>query len=101
LGEPGDVSVAYNYGLLDILMNNLWVYDFFMLEEFQNFQIFGFPMQESHEYVASDPALSSSLFSFDMHHNRWNDDPNSIKITEMIESKVTRKSKKGPRRKGC
>ncbi|KAI3777499.1 hypothetical protein L1987_47299 [Smallanthus sonchifolius] len=96
LGELEDISAAFNYGFSDAMLNNLWVFDFNMLEESQNYQ----EMIES-EYVVSDPALSSSRFLVDTHHNGENDDPNMIKVTELIESKVTQKSIKGPRSKRC
>nr|XP_043617065.1 ankyrin repeat and SAM domain-containing protein 6-like [Erigeron canadensis] len=114
LGEIGDVSTAYNYGLPDMMMNNLWsVYDFNILQEPQNDHIYGFPEQGSSEFTVSDAALSSSRFLLDMEQsrgndmdqNRENDDPNSIKDitneTEMVDSKVTQKSVKGPRSKRC
>ncbi|KAK9066604.1 hypothetical protein SSX86_013927 [Deinandra increscens subsp. villosa] len=101
LGELGDI---FNNGFSDMMMNNLWVYDFNILEESQNHHISGLPVPE---YPASDTALSSSRFLdllVDPQENRENDDPNSIKITEMVESKVsqvTQKSIKGPRSKRC
>ncbi|KAI3761263.1 hypothetical protein L1987_51675 [Smallanthus sonchifolius] len=55
LGELGDISAAFNYGFSEALMNNLWVYDFNMLEESQNHQ----EMIES-ELAVSDPAVSSA-----------------------------------------
>ncbi|KAM0034343.1 hypothetical protein Hdeb2414_s0016g00496481 [Helianthus debilis subsp. tardiflorus] len=60
LGELGDISAAFNNGFSDMMMNNLWVYDFNVLEESQNHQLSGFPVQESSEYTVSNPALSSS-----------------------------------------
>ncbi|KAK1422285.1 hypothetical protein QVD17_25286 [Tagetes erecta] len=101
LGDFGDISAAFNYGFSDMMMNNLWVYDFNNLEEPQNFQISGFPVQESCEYAVSDPALLSSRLSVDTQYNRENDDPNTVKVTEMVESKVTQKGVKGPRSKRC
>ncbi|KAD2805955.1 hypothetical protein E3N88_39332 [Mikania micrantha] len=101
LGELGDASATFNYGLSDMMMNNLWVYDYNMLEESQNFQLSGYPVKESYEYAVSVPALSSSRLLVDMQHNRENDDPNLIKVTEMTESKVTQKSIKGPRSRRC
>ncbi|KAJ0803527.1 hypothetical protein HanOQP8_Chr00c445g0831221 [Helianthus annuus] len=84
-----------------MMMNNLWMYDFNMLEESQNNLFSWFPVQESPEYAISDPALSSSSFLLDTEHNRENDDPNTIKVAEVVESKVTQKSVKGPRSKRC
>ncbi|KAK9047991.1 hypothetical protein SSX86_033047 [Deinandra increscens subsp. villosa] len=102
LGESGDISSAFNYGLSDTMMNNLWVYDFNMLEESQSFQLSGFPVQESsYEYTISDPNLSYSRFLVDPQHNRENDDPNTMKVTEMTESKMIQKRVKGPRSKRC
>ncbi|KAK1433665.1 hypothetical protein QVD17_10579 [Tagetes erecta] len=102
LGELGDMSAGFNSVFSDMMMNNLWVYDFNVLdEESQSHHISGLPMQELSEYTVSDPALSSSRFLVDTLENRENDDPNSIKITEMIECKATQKSIKGPRSKRC
>ncbi|KAI3726827.1 hypothetical protein L1987_66633 [Smallanthus sonchifolius] len=101
LGELGDISSAFNNGFSDMMMNNLWVYDFNILEDSQSHHISGFPAQESSVYTVSDPALYSSRFLVDTQENRENDDPNSIKITEMVESKVNQKSIKGPRSKRC
>lgn len=109
LEEMGDVSAAFNYGISDMMMNNLWLYDFNILEEPQNDQIVGFPEQPSSEFTVSDPDLSSK-FMVDTQQNRENDDPNSMKApsgyainneTEMIESKTTQKCIKGPRSKKC
>lgn len=94
LGELGDVSAAFNYGFSDMMMNNLWVYDFNILEDSQNHLV-------SSEFTVSDPALSSSRFLIDTQHNIENDDPNSIKTTEIIEPKVTQKCVKKPRSKRC
>lgn len=101
LGDIGDVSAAFNYGFSDMMMNNLWVYDFNILEESQNQHISGFPEHVSSEFTVTDPALSSSRFLIDIQQNRENDDPNTIKITETIEPKVTQKCIKGPRSKRC
>ncbi|KAL9998136.1 putative sterile alpha motif domain-containing protein [Helianthus debilis subsp. tardiflorus] len=101
LGELGDASAAFNFGFSDMMMTNLWMYDFNMLEESQNNLFSGFPVQESPEYAISDPALSSSRFLLDTEHNRENDDPNTIKVAEVVESKVTQKTVKGPRSKRC
>ncbi|MFS7902012.1 hypothetical protein Hanom_Chr01g00006291 [Helianthus anomalus] len=61
----------------------------------QSHQLSRFPVQESSEYTVSNPALSSSRFLVDVNQNRENDDPNSMKITEKVECKVTQKSVKG------
>ncbi|KAL4584147.1 hypothetical protein LXL04_008738 [Taraxacum kok-saghyz] len=107
LGDIGDVSSAFNYGISDIMMNNLWAYDLSLLEEPQNDHISGFPEQASSEFTVSDPTLSSN-FVVDIQQNIENDDPNFIKPlsedttfknTEIIESKPTQKSIKGPRSK--
>lgn len=100
LGEIVDVSNAFNYGLSDMMMSNLWVYDYAnILQESQNDHMSVFPEQVSSEFTVSDPALSSSRFLLDPLQNRENDDPNSIKITEPIEPKVTQKKIRGPRSK--
>lgn len=109
LGEMGDVSAAFNYGISDMMMNNLWLYDFNILEEPQNDHIAGFLEQPSSEFTVSDTDLCSK-FVVDTHQNRENDDPNSMKAPsgyatnnemEMIESKTTQKGVKGPRSKRC
>ncbi|KVI06468.1 uncharacterized protein LOC112510516 [Cynara cardunculus var. scolymus] len=109
LGEIGDVSAAFNYGISDMMMNNLWLYDFNILEEPQNDQIAVFPEQPSSEFTVSDPDLSLK-FVVDTQHNRENDDPNSMKAPsgygtnnemEMSEPKTTQKCIKGPRSKRC
>ncbi|KAI3766966.1 hypothetical protein L2E82_17047 [Cichorium intybus] len=110
LGDIGDVSTAFNYGISDMMMNNLWVYDLNILEEPQNDNISGFPEQVSSEFTVSDPSLSSK-FLVDMQQNIENDDPNSIKPPseyytpnkniEITESKPPKKSLKGPRSKRC
>lgn len=109
LGDIGDVSTVFNYGISDMMMNNLWVYDLNILEDPQNDHISGFPEQASSEFTVSDPSLSSK-FVVDMQQNIENDDPNFIKPpseyatnknTEIIESKPIQKSIKGPRSKRC
>ncbi|KAL8230757.1 hypothetical protein R6Q57_000535 [Mikania cordata] len=101
LGELGDISAAFSNGFSDMMMNNLWVYDFNILEESQTHHISGLPVQELSDYIVSDPALSVSRLFVDAQQNRENDDPNLIKATEMVESKATKKSLKGPRGKRC
>ncbi|KAJ0717429.1 hypothetical protein HanPI659440_Chr13g0523351 [Helianthus annuus] len=49
----GDASAASNFGFSDMMMNNLWMYDFNMLEESQNNLFSWFPVQESPEYAIS------------------------------------------------
>ncbi|XP_035833021.1 uncharacterized protein LOC110876792 [Helianthus annuus] len=91
LGELGDMSAAFKNGFSDMMMNTLWVY---VLEESQNHQLSGFPVQESSEYnTVSNPALSSSRLLVDVNQNRENDDPNSMKNTETVECKVTQKAR--------
>ncbi|KAJ0818557.1 hypothetical protein HanPI659440_Chr00c01g0703881 [Helianthus annuus] len=91
LGELGDMSAAFKNGFSDMMMNTLWVY---VLEESQNHQLSGFPVQESSEYnTVSNPSLSSSRLLVDVNQNRENDDPNSMKVTETVECKVTQKAR--------
>ncbi|XP_076910008.1 uncharacterized protein LOC143567485 [Bidens hawaiensis] len=90
LGEFGDLSSAFSNGFSDMMMNNLWVYDFNVLEESRSYHISGFPVQES-----------DSGFLVDVNQDRENDDPNSMKATEMVECKVTEKRVKGARSKRC
>ncbi|CAH1422379.1 unnamed protein product [Lactuca virosa] len=105
LGDIGDLSTAFNYGISDMMMNNLWVYDLNILEEPQTDQISGFPEQASSEFTVSDhPNLSSKfVVNNDIQQNIENDDPNFIKPKniETIESKPTQKCIKGPRSKRC
>ncbi|XP_071711609.1 uncharacterized protein [Rutidosis leptorrhynchoides] len=99
-GEIGDVSNTFNYVLSDMMMNNLWVYDYGLLQESQNDHASVFPDQVSTEFAVSDPVLSSSSFLLDdTQHNIENDDPNSVKISEKIEPKVAQKKIRGLRSK--
>nr|GEV45523.1 hypothetical protein [Tanacetum cinerariifolium] len=107
LGELGDVtsSVAgFNYGFSDIMMNNLWGYDYNMLEESQHNHFPGFTGQGLSDFMVSDVGLSSSFAVYDMQHNLENNDPNPIKVPisnlmEKIETKVAQTCIKGTRSK--
>ncbi|XP_076899077.1 uncharacterized protein LOC143552841 [Bidens hawaiensis] len=90
LGEFGDTSSAFGNGFSDMMINNLWVYDFNVLEESQSYHISGFPVQES-----------DSRFLVDVNQDRENDDPNSMKVTEMVECKAAEKRVKGARSRRC
>ncbi|PWA61225.1 Sterile alpha motif domain-containing protein [Artemisia annua] len=107
LGEIGDVSssaAGFHYGFSDIMMNNLWGYDFNMLDESQHNHFSGFPGQGLSDFMVSDVGLSSSFAIYDVQHNLENDDPNSIKVPisnvmEKIETKVAQTCIKGTRSK--
>ncbi|XP_076914410.1 uncharacterized protein LOC143573406 [Bidens hawaiensis] len=73
-----------------MMINNLWVYDFNVLEESQSYHVSGFPVQES-----------DSRFLVDVNQDRENDDPNSMKVAEMVECKADEKRVKGLRSKRC